>query len=739
MTESPLLIDLETRSIVNLKTDGSWKYAEHPSTSLLTAAWSVDGVYGIWLPTVNFLTEAIRKVHFPTTPVFLGPTLPKPLSDNLHKSWVGHNSWTFDQLVWDFRYPKPAEWLDSYPLALQHGLPGALDAIGKRLGCGGKEETGKARLGKFTKDFTKVPALMDCVLIGKYNQHDVVILEKLWEYIQHCPKQPSTEFKVLKAHRTINERGCRVDVKLMRAMRDLSDHAIIEAVKSIDVLTDHAIPDLDTLRKRDKVLGWVREQGIDTTDNTKLDSIAKDSVSSWIDRLEGSHGASIEELISEGQFNTKGIQLLLLRQSAMRVTGAKIDAGISGVRNGRLQGLYAYHGALTGRWSGRKIMLHNLTRPKITVPVWKLVDLYEETGGLPVDRVNQLLDDQFIKVRDSLSPQEAKLLRRATLDDAGAAMLRAIFLPEIGYKLAMADYAAIEARGLAWFAGDEKLLDCFINDVCPYSAIAAKLFGRFPTSKKDPIRHVGKTIELGCGYGMGARKFKIYGGINNIDFDELGITPQACVDVYRASHSAIAGEIVGEYNGVPFRRNGLWHKLDGAAKQALNEGTVHLGPLTFKYDGQHLRVKLPCNRFLTYSHARIEPVAPSYDTDKLVDSFTYHPVRGDKRVSMHPGKWAENIVQASMRDVLAEALVRLEDSDFKPPIHVHDEGTGNVDTEERFDQFMREFTQVPTWCPELPLDAEGGVVPRYGKTVKSGGEVVYRNGQYKSGSIEWPS
>lgn len=741
-------IDLETRSPVNLKTAGSWTYAEHPQTSLLTCAWDIDGVKGLWLPTIKSLSDPIKQLHLRDVDTYYGPNVPQPILDNLRRTFCGHNVETFDKLVWEKRYPAPAAWKDTYPLALSHGFPGSLDACGARLGLGGKDKVGQSRLHQYTRNFAKIPQLMDVVLIGKYNQHDVTMTKALDHYINTCPKQPEWERQVLETHKVINARGIRVDVGMMRAIRDLSVFSVDESLREIDKLTGGDIPDLAALNKRNTVIAWLEEQKIDVQKELKGKkvgsvSIAKNSVAQWLDRLDYGMDVSIDELVSEGDFTAKAVKLLQLRSSALRVTGGKIEAGISACTNGHLKGMLAYWGAHTGRWAGRGINLCNLPRPLASVPVWDLVDLYLSSDSkLPVDRVNELLDKQFAKLQRESQPGDTPI-KRATLDEAASALLRTMVIPEDGYMLAMADFSSVECRGVNWLADNADLMDIFWKDGDPYSVIASKLFG-VPVSKKvnKHYRHVGKTIELGCGFGMGAKRFREYGAIEGIDFEALGITPQQCIDLYRGTHEAVAGVVVGEYNGVPYRRDGLWHKYSEAAKEATQYGMVKVGPVVFKHDGKHLRVKLPSGRFLTYPNAKVEMDQIKGDDGSYyeVECVMFTNTRGH-RTGQSPGTWAENVTQAMCRDPLATTLVKCEAEGIRTPLHVYDEVVAVVKDVGQFHRFMQLMTMPPDWLPGFPLDAEGGVLPRYHKSVRpENSEIEYRNGSFKKGEVSkiWP-
>lgn len=788
MSNVPVLLDIETRSACDLKTAGGYVYAADPSTRLLTVAWTDDlgETYHVWCPGAT----AAPPESDPDTTWHVGPECPMAhLTDRI---WVAHNAWTFDREVWRAQpgLPQPRKWGDTYPLALQQGLPGQLDQIGKRLWGEGKMPEGKSALLKWTRakdaadaDPRNVPPGLTW-LIARYNVQDVRLLSHLWKELDEGRKQPATENRVMFAHDAVNDRGVRVDLGLVRALRDLSRESVAHAVREIAELTGGALPDLHSLRQRNRVLDWLERHGVRLTSGGKR-TVRREAVDQWLATIEGDAEETDGDPDAGAEFDTQSLLLaarvMRLRNAAMRITEAKLDAALSRVTDaGRLRGLFAYwsahcvsgdtevltrngwvridewtggdivqwrpdgsmewlhatpnrfetdeptvelsgphvtgrftlghtipayntvgtfvtkqagdmgnhphyhlpltgvrlvgdgtitaeqmrvlvavqadghwvtntrhgrslqwtfrkkrkidriqtllaavgvpyriqefpscpgqvrvsvrwkdcpkwlsperkvfgpwlfdstedaraafldelprwdghdpgpggnltysssisanlewaqtmchlagvaakvsgrcltirqtrtatcrahewtpapplgtvycpttvtgfwlyrhHGRIgvtgnTGRWAGRGMQVQNLPRPKKGVPVWDLIRQYEATGRLEYEAVRGMLSDG------------------ATTDDAASALIRGIFLPDEGQVLLAADLSSIESRVLAWLAGEESLVKTFTDFGCPYSLMASKLYGRAVTSKKDPIRQVGKVIVLGC-------------------------------------------------------------------------------------------------------------------------------------------------------------------------------------------------------------------------------------------------
>ncbi len=734
----PLLIDLETRSACDLKEHGGFVYAADPSTRLLTVSWSEDGgdTIHIWTPGCDTVPPDAAA----TPDVIWHPGAACPLHGLTDRPWVAHNAWTFDRIVWaaDKTLPQPVKWIDTYPLALAAGLPGSLDQIGVRLWGEGKMKEGSSALKRHTKaadaddaDPRNVPPGITW-LIGRYNVQDVRLLGRLMAEVEESLAWTSDEMQVLNAHDMVNSRGVRLDVGLINAIKALSQESVRHAVAEIAALTSGALPDLASLRQRNRVMDWLERHGIRFVGDGGKKTLRREIISQWLDTIDDTEDADGQPLSDGGdpdggaslRIDTKSIKLcarvLKLRNAAMRITEGKLDAALARMSpDGRLRGLFAYHGSHTGRWAGRGIQVQNLTRPKKGVPVWDLLRTYDATGRLEypaVQWMNQM--GAWEAGKDTPLPM---------VDDASAGLLRGIFLPDKGDECILAaDLSNIESRVLGWLAGEETMMAAFVRGECPYSLMASKLYGRPVKDKKDPIRQVGKVIVLGCGYGLGETKFALYGASSGIDFEEQGITPFECVDAFRTSFPAIAGRVMGEFEGRKWRRGGFWNDLNDVSLEAVrNPGREFaLGRLTFEMRRGHLYVILPSGRSLCYRQAR-EVEAVTW-WGKTAASVEYQSPRF-RATRLYGGKWAENIVQAVSRDFLAASLVTLRDTAV---LHVHDEivCSGNASDLPRF---MKAFTTPPSWALGLPLDAEGGIMPRYAKTPPSDWpkEQLWRNGE----------
>lgn len=751
----PVFIDLETRSAADLKAVGGWNYAQHPTTNLLTVSWSEEkDRYSVWLPTVDEDDPELLKpprqelldTHLPGVDVFYGEEPPPELKALTSRPWCAHNAWTFDQVVWErLMGPEwqPAAWEDSYPLALASGLPGGLNQIGLRLWGSGKYEEGN----RIAKEATRVKdaALVDpvnvpvgaLVQVARYNVQDVRLLAWLWEELDRSLVLTSEEREILALHRKINTRGIKVDAELLAALVRLSTDCRTHALERIAELTSGELSSLSDLRSRKKIFDWLARVGVDLG---KKPSLRKELIQRYIEKnsrdeqdFPEEHGDDPEDEESPPERGLAlGIKVLELRMSALRITDSKLEAAAQSMdAEGIVRGLFAYWAAHTGRWAGRRIQVHNLPKPREGVEVWKAVEVYEKHAGLPYVELEDTVREQKL-----LAPKATRFL---SVDDYTSALIRLLFIPR-GKTLAVADLANIEARVLAWLAGEDWLMKSFWAGTDPYMAMAQKIFGPVPSwpmegvksLAKHPYRAVGKVVELGAGFQLGITKFAVYAAAFGIDLAAVGTSAKECILSYRQLHPAIAGTQAGEYEGTPYFRNGFWHHLQDATLEAVRDkSVVPVGRITYEGDGKHLLLHLPSGRRIVYRNAKIAQVVPAYakGSGKTVPGVQYFSPRFGWN-TLYGGKNAENATQAVARDFMAHGLLRVEQAGMPVVIHVHDEG--GAETED-LDAFMSQFTTLPPWAPEFPLDAEGGLLPRYSKSPPPGvKEVVYRNGKPRS-------
>jgi DNA polymerase len=366
------------------------------------------------------------------------------------------------------------------------------------------------------------------------------------------------------------------------------------------------------------------------------------------------------------------IEVLKLRQAALRVTASKLERGLDATRNDtRLYDQMGYHGTHTGRPIGRGMQVLNL--PK----------------GVPIEL------DKFLDSPRSLADLDAQIpyatAKRGTevsADDILSSLIRPCLYAE---NFCIADYSAIEARGVAWMAGDTKALEVFTSGGDPYQEFA----NEFGTT-----RQVGKIAELGCGYGMSGKKMEIFAKASRVDLGDM--TPDTLVKAYRQKHPKIVR---------------LWRLVDRAIFLAVDkQQDATVGKCSIYHDGSTLFVKLPSGRILNYRNARIEDRLPGYDRAVLKPSVVYSPPT--RRAKEDPALWGskavENFCQAICRDICYDALIRCEQEGLHPVFHAYDEIV-TEDDPSRLVDLCRIMRVTPAWAKGFPLEVEGRNARRYGK------------------------
>ena len=330
----------------------------------------------------------------------------------------------------------------------------------------------------------------------------------------------------------------------------------------------------------------------------------------------------------------------------------------------RVRGLLQYYGAgRTGRWAGRLVQVQNLPQNHI--------DDIGTVRELVRQRDLQTLEMCFDSVPDILSQ-----------------LIRTAFIAKDGHTFLVADYSAIEARVIAYLAGEQWRMDVFANGGDIYCSSASQMFG-VPVEKHGinaHLRQKGKVAELACGYGGGVAALKAFGA------EKMGLTEAEMQDI--VNQWRLASPTIPR----------LWRRLEDAAKAALNNPgrrcTV-LRVCTFWRDKDALRCKLPSGRILSYWGARLD------DTGKICFMGQNQTTRKWESTDTWGGKLVENVVQAYARDCLAVAILRLEAAGYNICFHVHDEIVAEAPQGSRWQDMAAIMSQPIEWAPGLLLTADG--------------------------------
>jgi len=647
-------IDFETYSECDIKS-GAWKYSTHSSTEILCLAYCIDnGSVRLWLP---------EDEMYPTD-----------LFNHLQNGGLisAFNAF-FEIAIWNnvcvkkLGWPaiKLSQWRCSQAQALAYALPRSLENVALALKLSEKKDTvGRRIMLKLSKPrkptktntslrFTTQSNPEEFNKLYRYCKTDVLIERQISQKLKPLSKY---EQKVWQLTQKINMYGVNVDVSLVNNALDL----IKETEKSLNSetlrITDGQV---DTVSRRDLVLKYIQAQGIQMESYTK---------------------ASIENTLKRDDIPRDVIRLLEIRQTLGLTSTAKYKALLSYLCDDFvIRGMLTYHGATTGRYVSSGVQLQNLPRGQIA-DQGKCIELLSNRN---FDKINKEFDNSFA---------------------VASSAIRGCLTARPGYKLVVADYAAIEARVLLWLAGDKKALNLFRQNKDIYIDMASDIYGVSTDQVTKEQRQLGKVAILGLGYGMGIAKFK-----KTCDAWGIKITEE------------LATQTVRSYRRKYHRVIELWGFAENAAKQALLEKgkIINCGRVQFGAKDNFLFCKLPSARTLAYPFPKIEDVETSWGaysaqlTFEGLDTFT----RKWGRTSSYGGKLVENITQAVARDIMVEAMLQIDATDkYKILFTVHDEIVAETNCDsasvKEFEQLM---CSLPNWASECPIKAEGWIGYRYKK------------------------
>ena len=460
------------------------------------------------------------------------------------------------------------------------------------------------------------------------------IRQKLWKF-----PIPESEMELYRMDQEINDRGILVDQQLV-------ENAVLCDNQYRQMVTARAyeLTGLSNPNSPAQIKGWLSEHGVEAE---KLDK------------------KTVKGLISETDGEV--LEVLKLRLLMAKTSVKKYEAIERSVcSDGRVHGLLQFYGAnRTGRWAGRLVQVQNL--PQNHIPDLELA--------------RTLVKEQRFEDLDLLYDSTPEVLSE---------LIRTAFVPKSGCRFIVADFSAIEARVLAWFAGEQWRLDTFAEGGDIYCASASKMFG-IPVVKhgvNGHLRQKGKIAELALGYGGAVGALTAMGALDmGLQEEEL----QPLVSQWRNSNPHITK---------------FWWDVDAAAVKAVKERTeMAMGKLCFTYRSGILFVTLPSGRKLSY-------IKPRMTQNRFGrESLSYEGVGESKkwmRIETYGPKLVENIVQATARDLLAQAMLRLRNKGFEIVMHIHDEAVLEVpDGISGVEEICQIMSEQPDWAAGLPLRADG--------------------------------
>jgi len=644
-----LHLDFETHSLADLRKLGSSAYSQYPSTDVTCMAWAIDdGQVFIWQPGE-----------------YLSAVLLQALSGRCEvHAWNAK----FERDIWDnimvpeYGAPEimPRQWHCTMARANYWGLPAKLELAGAALGLPiNQQKLASARQlmlqlarprsvdasGWPTWWHKTDPAKLD--MLTAYCVQDVEAERAIYKRTSDLPPRERLLWLI---DQDMNRRGIAVDAPFTSKMRGIATAAKLDIDRELSVLTSGQVIGIN---QQAKLLEFVQNNGM-----PGLGDLRKDT----IEPLADPYGDTAE-------------QALALRRDGAKTSTAKLNAMLGALEaDGRLRGSLRYYGTRTGRWSGTggaKVQLHNLPRGTLKDPLTACQDVIDD---MPVDFLNKF--------------------HGRTLDVVSSC-LRGCFVAGPGKHLVVSDLSQIEARLLAWLAGQQDVLDVFASGQDVYTYDAHKLGSN--------NRQLGKTFRLGAGYGTGVAKIiaiaKGYGV-------SLSVTQaQQLIYQWRNDNRQIVG---------------LWSDLEKGFRYAIGATLGRYFAINRWLKMIHttggVAIILPSGRWLIYRNARWV-TDPDTGEDQMVydgvDRYTnqWGPIR------VWGSKLAADVTQATARDVMAENMIELDD-EIDLILSVHDELIAEVDedlSEPALGLMLEVMRLAPLWAPSLPVWAEGWRGPRYHK------------------------
>lgn len=642
-----LFIDFETFSTVNLKTAGVYRYTESPSFRAIMAQYALgdDPVTVLEEEELYSDSRATRELKS----YLLDPHILK----------IAHNA-GFDRIVASTlarferaRYLHPAQWHDTMAVALSQGLPASLESLGHVLGGEQKDTAGTRLKNLFTKlnrGRRIVPAERpeDWALFVDYGRQDTVTLRDVHRRMGGF--QTPEERALYTVDQLVNDRGIRADVELARKAVAAGEANRVAALGRLAELTGVENPNsVDQLR------GWLIDAGF------PLPDLRAETVQLALD------DASTPDDIRE---------VLELRQIIALVAARKYQAILNGVsRDRRLRGQFRFLGAHTGRWSGRGVQLQNL--PRATLEGEALA-----AAGKTKAEVEKEGPDALQELTGAYTNVVLKELEYGF--GASPYQLKALIRPMFLGPLAVADYSAIEARCIAWEAGEEWALEAFRAGRDIYTETAKRMGEGF-------TRQQGKVAVLALGYQGAVGSLRVMGATGS------DAALKRMVTQYRDANPAIVG---------------FWRDLERVFRTGGTAGKVYVAKV-----GADRHIMLPSGRWLVYKDVHFTTEEGPYGPRTRASFWDYRKRYGKGfRVSTYGGRLAENVTQAVARDILAEAMVRLERKSFRIVGHVHDEAIVEIPAGSNpLAEVETIMCQPPSWAPDFPVSAHGYVTDRYRK------------------------
>lgn len=722
---SYLYLDFETFSEADLKKVGSYAYAEHPTTEVLICTYAFDDEpVRVWDCTDGSdmpgdLHRALRRLVKPNSRIKI----------------VWHNGSMFDRLImkhcWGFDIPV-SNTIDTMIWAFRHALPGSLDALCEVLGVSAdnaKDKRGKALIKRFSKPTPKNYKIRrytaethpdEWAMFIRYAVSDITAMREVFHKL---PRWGNSEFedRVLELDQLINDRGFKVDVALAEAA--------IEAVEKHKAQLQEEAQ---------------RKYGGSLTGKDFLPILRELAPAH---RIHNAQKSTLNDLLADDDLPDDARMIIEMRLGAASTASTKYNPLLLGrSSDDRRRGCIQYGGAKrTLRFAGKGFQPQNLAR-------------------------GYYHDDELDKGISALLKGRAH--RRFDVAKLTASTVRSCIIPEAGHKFVVADYSNVEGRGLAWLAGEDDLIEVFVNGVDVYKKLASTVFSVAYEAVTKDQRQIAKAMVLGLGYAGGVGAFVTFAKNLGLDLNDMTNTLDGTFPDHIWAATARGYEWAriqeakrpprpGEKDDRPsyildkkvwrtcdalkrmYREANpaivqFWRDIEDAAMAAIrNPGKEFTaGPRGVKFSrnvetdnngnkvaGWWLRMTLPSGRVMSYPGVGLS-VSKETDEDGKVSTNVRIKYQGENQLTRqwgfqytYSGKLVENCTQALCRDLLANALLNVEANGYPIVLHVHDEIICETpDTPEyNVAELERLMCELPEWAEGFPLVAEGAEMKRYAK------------------------
>lgn len=653
-----LSIDLETFSSADISL-GVHKYVEAPDFHIQLFSYAFDDE-----PVVTIDMEQGEEIPADILHALTDPTIQKC-------AWNAAFERTCLARELGIEMP-PEQWFDDMILAATCGLPLKLEDAGTALGLEedkAKMKDGKALIRWFASPYRARKDQPFVVHLPKdfpdkwerykeYNGQDVVAQRTIHNFLIKW-RPDAVEHDAWAMDQRINDKGVRIDIALAKGAMDM------DALNKT-ILTGRAveITGMDNPNSVAQIKEWLLEQ-----EGLEVPSLNKKEIVGVVEQLTTDKAKEFMAVRAE------------LSKSSTKKYAAMVDSACD---DEHCRGCFQFYGAgRTGRWAGRRVQFQNMSKNK----------------SPDIAQMRELVKDGDYASVEALYDKPTSVLSE---------LVRTAILPEEGHRFIVCDYSAIEARVLSWIAGEEWALEEFRGDGMIYEATGARMFGvpKLTIAKGGENHHLrqpAKTAELACGYGGGMAAMKAFGA------DKMGMTDEDivnAVDLWREAHPNVQR---------------LWKSLERAAIRCVVKGTPQVDPvgnIRFTYESGILWMHLPSGRKIAYFGAKYTDGQGKFTKGKKVLSYMGKDQRqgGKKwtRLETFGGKLTENLVQATARDCLRDAMLNLTKEGFDIRMHIHDEVVITEPIDGRPLASVAEIMgrELP-WAPGLPLRGDGYYCPFY--------------------------